>query len=212
MLPWPFKRFLLIKVYGYVIDNTAKIGYSWIFPDKLIMRQGARIGSLNFIKGLEYLYLGKEASIGNINWITAFPKKNKNFFKGFESRNPHLTIDNHSCITNRHLIDCTDSIAIGEYTTIAGFRSQLLTHSIDLKLNRQSCYPIKIGSYAFIGTDVVILPGTELPSYSILGAKSLARGRLNDEYSIYSGIPAVKVKNLEKEHYLYFSRTSGRVY
>src|SRR3712207_7972137 len=47
------------------------------------------------------------------------------------------------------------------YTTL--FRSQFLTHSIDLLENVQRSRPIKIGKFCFVGTNSVILGGSVLP-------------------------------------------------
>ena len=88
-------------------------------------------------------------------------------------RQPQLILGEHSAITHRHLIDCTNSVTIGKFTTFAGFQSQILTHSIDLERNRQSSSPVRIGDYCFIGTNCVLLGGSALPDYCVLGAKSL---------------------------------------
>ncbi len=45
------------------------------------------------------------------------------------------------------LIDCTARVRIGAFATIGGFRSQLLTHSIDFEAGRQTAEPIEIGEY-----------------------------------------------------------------
>jgi hypothetical protein len=47
------------------------------------------------------------------------------------------------------------------------------SHSIDLHECRQSSKPFAIGEYCFVGTGCVILAGSELPDYSVLGASSL---------------------------------------
>ena len=49
--------------------------------------------------------------------------------------------------TKYHHFDCTSNIHIGKFTTIAGYHSQFLTHSIDLYENRQDSNSILIGDY-----------------------------------------------------------------
>jgi acetyltransferase-like isoleucine patch superfamily enzyme len=108
------------------------------------------------------------------------------------------------------MIDCTDSIKIGNFSTIAGYYSQLLTHSINLRISRQECSTITIGDYCFIGTNCVILPGSMIPNFSILGACSLLNRKYEEEYFLYSGVPAKPIKKLND--YQFFLRSSGVVY
>ena len=119
-------------------------------------------------------------------------------------------MEEHSAITNRHIIDCTNAVHIGKFSTVAGFRSQILTHSIDLEACRQSSAPVTIGDYCFVGTDCVLLGGSSLPNYSILGAKSLLNTSQQQEYYLYAGVPAKPVKELDRD-FGYFSRTTGFV-
>jgi acetyltransferase-like isoleucine patch superfamily enzyme len=121
-----------------------------------------------------------------------------------------LVIGKHSAITSRHIIDCTNFIRIGEFSTIAGYRSQLLTHSIEIDKNRQWSKPIEIGDYSFVGTNTVILGGSSLPSFSVLGANSLLNKDFKDRYSLLAGVPAVPRRSLPST-YGYFKRKKGFV-
>jgi acetyltransferase-like isoleucine patch superfamily enzyme len=116
-----------------------------------------------------------------------------------------------AAITKHHHIDCTSPVTIGKFTTIAGYYSQLLTHSIDIFESRQDSHPISIGDYCFVSTNVVILGGAQLPDYSVLGAKSLLNKKHNQPYALYAGQPAVFVKTIDKEA-KYFTRTEPFVY
>src|SRR5262249_18822700 len=131
-------------------------------------------------------------------------------FSHKQDRKPVLTMGEHAAITNRHLIDCTDLVSVGRFTIVAGFQSQIITHSIDLQENRQSCSPVSIGEYCFVGTNCVILGGTTLPDYSILGAKSLLNQSFAESYQLYGGVPARPIKALAAE-YKFFSRKEGFV-
>lgn len=208
---WSLRRWLLQKLFGYKIHPTASIGYAWIFPKQLIMGAHSSIGHMTICKGLDLLQMGEHSSIGRGNWITAFPSGSSDHFVHQKDREPELIIGDHSAITNRHLIDCTNSVTIGNFTTFAGFKSQILTHSIDLERCRQSSLPVKIGDYCFVGTDSVILGGSSLPDYSMLGAKSLLNKHFLEDYTLYAGVPAKPIKKLPGE-YKYFSRTVGFVY
>ena len=77
--------------------------------------------------------------------------------------------------------------------------------------NRQDSKPIFIGDYTFIGTNVIILGGASLPSYSVLGAKSLLNKKFSTEWRLYGGVPAVELSELSRDA-KYFSRKDGFVF
>lgn len=209
-LPWCLRRILLENIYGYRIHRTAKIGFSWVFPDKLEMEEHSRIGHLTVCKGLSRLKLGASACLGNLNWITGFPRHLRTFFADNVSRAPELSLGAHAAITHRHLIDCTDRVAIGDFTTVAGFHTQILTHSVNLQANKQTAAPVSISSYCFVGTRCTILPGSLLPDHCVLAAGSVLEREQIDSYSLYGGVPARAIKSLP-EDWQYFSRSVGFV-
>lgn len=210
LLPWRVRRTALRVFFGFEIDATARIGFSVILAERLRMGPGSRIGHLTIIKGLQELLLEESGSLGNLNWVTAFPPGSATHFSSDVSRNPALIIERHAAITHRHLIDCTDRVLVGEYTTIGGWRSQILTHAIDVRLSRQRSAPITIGKYCFVGTNVILLKGARLPDYSILSAGSVLSGAMSDTFMLYSGVPAAAVKSLDRES-AYFGRQQGFV-
>lgn len=136
------------------------------------------------------------------NIQTFFPSK---------KRKSELILGNESAITKKHHLDCTNSIKIGEYTTIAGYNSQFLTHSIDIYEGRQNSKPISIGDYCFISTSVVILGGASLPSYSVLAAGGVLNKPYNENYTLYAGVPARSIKEIPHEA-KYFNRKTGFIY
>lgn len=212
ILPWKVKRLIYIKIFKYKIAPSARIGFSIIFPRILIMENNSKIGSLTYCKGIELVHLEESSKIGSLNWISGFPSNNSEIghFSYDKNRFPALIIKKHSAITSRHIIDCTNTITIGEYTTVAGIRSQLLTHSINIYNSRQESLPITIGNYCFISTSVICLGGTTIPDYSVVSALSLCNKKYVDPYSLYGGVPAKKIKNLEKD-IKYFNREVGYV-
>jgi hypothetical protein len=209
-LPWPLRRAILRSFFGYEISDTSRIGLSWICPKKLVMKDGARIGHLTVCKSIDLLELGEDAFVGNLDWITGFPSGPSEHFAHQTDRRPELILGRHSAITNRHIVDCTASVHIGAFATFAGFASQLLTHSINLETNRQEAYPITIGDYCFVGTNCILLGGSALPHYSVLGAKSLLNKAFTESHFLYGGVPAKPIKALP-ESTPYFLRKSGFV-
>jgi len=210
VMPWAIRRRLLRTFLGYQIDPTAHIGLAWVFPKMLIMESNSKIGDFTVCKGQDLIRLNQYASIGRLNWITSFPSHLKEHFQHNKDRSPSLIVGAHAAITHRHLIDCTDQVTIGQFSIVAGFQSQMLSHSIDLQESRQSCSPINIGSYSFVGTNCVILGGSTLPDYSVLGANSLLNDSYADPYHLYGGVPARPIKALERTN-KFFCRSEGFV-
>jgi len=210
LLPWPLKRRLLRLVYRYELHPSSRIGLAWVFPSHLVMRSQSRIGHLTVCKDLTRLELGESATIGRLNWITAYPLAGATHFAHRAARAPELMLAEHAAITNRHIIDCTDRVSIGAYATIAGYRSQLLTHSIDLAESRQDAKPIAVGRYAFIGTACTLLGGTAVPDYSVVAANSLLHTVYDEPYRLYAGVPAKAVAQLDPQ-LKYFRRAQGFV-
>lgn len=210
--PWPLRRYLLKWLLGFCLEEGSRIGLTIVLGVRSVrLERGATIGHLNFIRGLDELFMGRNSFIGRLNWITAFPTGTATRHFALDSdRRPSLTLGAESAITSRHLIDCTGSIAIGQYSTVAGYRSTLLTHSIDIDANRQSSKPIVVGAYCFVGTGCTLLPGAALPDYSVLGACSLLNKRHTEPWCLYGGVPAKYVAALSNEA-RYFTRDRGFV-
>jgi acetyltransferase-like isoleucine patch superfamily enzyme len=211
LLPWPLRRVILNSMFGYKIHRDSYIGFAWIFPKQLVMDAKSKIGHLTMCREIDLLQLGAHASIGRLNWITGFPSgSSSKHFAHQTERSSSLILGDHASITHRHMVDCTNTVSIGAFSTFAGFRSQILTHSIDLANCRQSSAPISVGKYCFVGTDCVLLGGSTLPENSVLGAKSLLNKQYSDTFWLYAGTPAKPVKPLGAD-LAYFSRTDGFV-
>jgi acetyltransferase-like isoleucine patch superfamily enzyme len=208
--PWRLKRWLLQHLYGYQLDRTSHIGLAWVFPRQLIMGRDARIGHLTVCKGLELVQLGDSASIGRLNWVSAYPLNRPPHFTHIQGRRPELLIGAHAAITHRHIIDCTERVSIGEYSTLAGYRTQVLTHSIDLRECRQDAAAVLIGRYVFIGTRCTVLGGTVVPDYCVVGANALLNDRYEGTHQLLAGVPAKPVAQLDPTM-KYFTRREGFV-
>lgn len=210
-MPWPLRRFLLVHVLGYHIHRSARIGFSLICPTFLEMGPQSSIGHLTLCKqGVSLLRLGEGATVGNLNWITGVPLQGTPYFKDELDRRPELVVHDQAAITNRHFVDCTAAVSIGRFSTFAGCRSIILSHSIDLINCKQSSSPVSIGEYCFVGAAAVLLPGAGLPDYSVLGANSLLNKSYAEPYFLYAGSPARPVKQLPSD-FKYFTRTVGFV-
>lgn len=211
ILPWPLKRLVLLRIYKYSIARSAHIGFSWVFPVSLDMRSGSQIGHFNVVTNIKLLSMGEFSRIGRFNWITGFPLTNPlPHFLTELNRDPSLFLGKHAAITKQHHIDATNTVSIGPFSIIAGYGSQVLTHSINIANNIQESEPVTIGDYCFLGTRSTILPGSSLPSYSVLGAHSLLNTKYIESYTLYAGVPATAKKRIS-EAAEFFNRLTGYV-
>ena len=211
LLPWFMRRRLLNLFFGFKIAPSARIGFSVVLSRQLEMAAGSRIGHLNFCSSLTLLRLAEKSAIAHKNWISCTPEgPDVPFFKLDVDRHSALILGRSTNISSRHHIDCSGTITVGDFVTIAGWGSQFCTHGIDIRTNRQRSGTITIGDYCFVGTRSVLLKDSVLPDFSVLAAGSVLNKRHQDAYSLYSGVPATKVRELESSS-LYFSRTVGDV-
>ncbi|MFY7878804.1 MAG: acyltransferase [Lacibacter sp.] len=211
-LPWRFKRIVLKLCFGYDLHPKANIGLAWVYPGHLIMREGAKIAHFTTAIHLDAIRMERNTSIGRSNWITGFSSSGQSkHFQHQPDRRSVLSMEEGAAITKQHHLDCTSPISIGKYTTIAGYRSQFLTHSIDILESRQDSKPITIGAYCFVSTGVLVLGGAVLPDCSVLGAGSLLNKKFNESYMLYAGTPAKTLKSISKDA-KYFSRPEPFVY
>jgi acetyltransferase-like isoleucine patch superfamily enzyme len=204
--PWSFRRRLLIWRYGWVIDPSARIGISILLPRMLKMGPKSRIHNLVFCKRIDLVEMGEDSGIATGTFITGFATDNKHFFHHCDDRRCELILGRSAGITSRHFIDCNGGVYIGDFTTVAGIRTQILTHSIDVYCNRQDAKSIKIGKYCFIGSGCILLPGCVLPDYSILGAGAVLTKAYTKKGCLYAGSPAREVKELDIDSIPYFKR------
>jgi acetyltransferase-like isoleucine patch superfamily enzyme len=155
------------------------------------------------------MHLGAHALIGNLNYITGEPAGSESYARNPERR-PELVLSEHSAITSRHSIDCTDTVSIGPFGVLGGWRCQILSHSFDIEAGSLRCAPVKVGGYSIVSTNSVLLMGASLPDHSVLGAMSLLKDDLTEPYRVYAGNPAREVSVYEPDA-AFFSRSRGPI-
>ena len=208
LLPWSLKRWFLHRLFGYDIEPSARIGLAWVYPKNLRMGKETRIDHFTVAVHIDSIELGDHATIGRSNWITGHPAGSNRHFTHQKERRPQLIVGEHSAITKHHYLDCTNTIRIGKFTTVAGHQSEMLTHSIDIVAGRQDSKPIEIGDYCFVGTRCIILGGGRLPSQSVLAAGAVLTKAFDKSFSVYGGVPAGYIKDAPPDA-RYFHRTVG---
>jgi UDP-3-O-[3-hydroxymyristoyl] glucosamine N-acyltransferase len=198
---------LLNTLFGWQVDRSARIGLS-LFVGVRRVRLGprARIGHFTVFRDLNYLELGTDSTIGQWNWITA--ARELLAASGGDGAGA-LVIGPHSAITSRHYLDCTGGVRVGAFTTIAGVRSTILTHQVDVYESRQVRLPVRIGEYCFVGSDVRIAAGSAIANGCAIAMGSVVAGALEEPGTLYGGVPARPIKELGEAAYL--GRRTGRV-
>ena len=174
-LPWPLQRLVLRALLGWKLHPTSRIGMSLILADRVVLEEGARIGHLQPISPIGLLHLERFAVLGHGN-IVGGGQRSPNY-REEPDRVSALILEEHAAVTRHHILDCSNTIVIGRFTTFAGYRSQILTHSPDFSRSHQTTRPVRIGSYCFVGTGSIILFGSELPDFCFLGAGSVLSGK-----------------------------------
>lgn len=202
------RRILARLILRAHISSSASIGVCYVDADHIVLGPGSYLGHLSIIRNLDSLELQSAARIGTFNWI--FGARGSESFSSRKERKSSLILREGASILSRHILDCTDTIEIGMFSTIAGYRSQILTHAINVEDNAQDCAPVLIGPYSFIGTGVVILKGAHFPAQSVLAAGSVYSAREGEPGKIYGGMPAKPVRSLPGDA-KYMNREDPRV-
>lgn len=209
VLPNRLRRVIYRRLLGYDIHPSAQVGHSLIDVDHLLMSEGAAIGSLSVIRGCEDVVMREEAVIGPLVWVNSV-RKDKGYFAG-QDRQCELIMDRGSVITCLHLLDCCHRIEFGAYASLAGFGSQILTHSVNIARVRQSARPVRIGHHTMVGTRSVILPGVTIPECSIVSAGSVMTRSFDNGPHLYSGVPAAALRPLNPDA-PFFTRTHAHIW
>jgi serine acetyltransferase len=194
-LPWSLRSRALTRLFGYEFAPSARIGLAIVASRRVRMADGSYIGHGTVARGMDNLDLGPHARIGPMNWIYAIPSDSK-YLAHESERRPELVLHQRAGITSRHLVDCSGSVTLDAGALVAGYRSQIISHQLDIQRNRQSTRPIHLGRCSMVGTGSIVLGGSRLPACSVLGAGSTLRSAFEEPHGLYSGVPAQRVAEL----------------
>lgn len=194
VLPWPLKRPIYRWLFGWKIAPGAHVGICVITARHVQLGRGARIGHFTVVRNLPQLRLEDHAAIGQWNWIAC----GEMFTTGEAVLPPPkeqgLFMAPYSAITSRHYLDCPGGIFVAEYAVVAGVRSSLFTHYVDFETSAMRCKPIRIGKYCYIGSNAKLTPGATVPDYSVVGMGAVVTGELEQEWTLYGGVPAKPIR------------------
>jgi acetyltransferase-like isoleucine patch superfamily enzyme len=207
-LPSPLKRSAYRHLFGYKIGRRVKIGFSMIDvaecsidddvsighlniflgTKKLSIGDHARIGHLNIIRGGDEVRLGRYSEIIRLNEINSIPEPDV-----MNEIDPRFILGDGSVVVASHKIDFTDRVELGKRVILGGRNSSLWTH------NRQMTKPITIGDFAYVGSEIRIAPGGEIPPRCVVGIGSVITKKLDGENNLIAGVPAKVVDSLGEE-------------
>lgn len=195
LLPLGRVKPLCLNLLGHNVDLSARIGIcllgihkiymgpnthlgqcNILFINRLVMREGSRLGNINFLRGMgTSVWLLAEAEIGNRNKIT----------RGFVPGHPppaQLRLGPLSKLTADHTVDLADSVLVGEDTVLGGLGSQIWTHGFMHQSGGLPRIYIKgkviFGKGGFIGSRCCISAGTCVGDDISVGAQSSIAGTL----------------------------------
>ncbi|WP_131185416.1 acyltransferase [Stutzerimonas kirkiae] len=185
--PCEFKNWLL-SVFGWQMGSNCRVGFSWISTKRVRLANGARVGHANLIVA-DALFLANNAYIGHLNRVTGPLWLVLDEQAGVGNQNKIVRAQNGvswghaicrlgkwSKITVEHIVDCTRSVTIGDYSILAGRGSQLWTHGYlhaPQGLGRfRIDGSIRIGSNVYIGSACVFNAGVHVADAITIGASS----------------------------------------
>ena len=207
VLPQRLKHWVARRLLGWDIHPTAHIGRSLIDVRHVSMGPESMIGPFNVIRALDRLELARGANIASRNWVVGVPLESAIYAKA-TNRDPSLILGEFAMVTVGHDIDCADRVELGEHAVIAGFRSSILTHSLNFVSDRFFTGTVTLGPYAVLLSDCVMLTSTHIPARSIVSAGSVVTTKLTAEQTFYRGNPAEAIRELPDN--LRFFKREGR--
>jgi len=200
--PWLYRRLL-----GYRIGARVRIGTSIIDAGSVDIADDVVIGHGNVMYGVGALVIGDHTRIGHLNVIRGGAEVRLGRYVEILRRNelnsipnptvvnpvdPRLLVGAGAVITTGHKIDFTDRVEIGPRAILGGRNSSLWTH------NRQRTAPVRIGTMAYLGSEMRAAPGAAVPAHSVVGMGAVVTDELTEEGALYAGVPARRVKVLSE--------------
>ncbi|MBK5249137.1 MAG: hypothetical protein JJE50_06835 [Actinomycetales bacterium] len=196
LLPASPTKNAVLRALGHAVHPTARARSNLIWRVRSIeMGPASRIGRFNVVKNLRLLRLGREASIGRMNLISAHPVYGRLYPSGAST-----VLGQNAYITSRHSIDCSGPVTVEDFAAVAGHRTTILTHSVDLRTDAQVAHPVTVGARSFVSTNCLLVGGAALPAHSVLAAGAvLSRTRTAGEPGLWGGVPARRIGEIDGE-------------
>lgn len=191
----------VLRACGHRVGKGCRIGFSLLWIDHLLLQGSNRIGHgnliicrrlcmghngyvgrMNLVSGPISILLRNTGSIGNANKIVRGPLNH------VTSGPAVLLIGRLGKITANHRVDCTRSVRIGDYSTLAGVGIQVWTHGYVHDVSGPGRYRIdgavNIGHNVYVGASCIISMGVSICPGVMVGAGTTV-SRSIDEQGLY---------------------------
>ena len=191
-LPCIVARLVVNLFHGYKIEKGAKIGFSLILCDEIILSSTSHIGHFNLIS-VRKLLLNEKNKIRHLNFIKGAIDLRMDNGAWINSQNkitgpleyykiPMFWMKKNAVIIMKHLFDVTDDITLGEGCLFAGAFTQVWTHAFHLGSERNVRVDgsVSIGKKCYIGANSVICSGVSLADNVVIGANTTVSKSLSE--------------------------------
>jgi acetyltransferase-like isoleucine patch superfamily enzyme len=207
LLPNFLKKFILKTFLGYKIGKNVKIGLSILDAKSFEIADNVSIGHFNLFTSIKTIRIGGSSKIGHLNifrggsiqlgrYVEVLRQNEINAIPlpiAANEVDSTFVMGDGGTISTGHKIDFTDRVTFGKLVILGGRNSSLWTH------NRQNTKPIQIGDYCYLGSEIRITPGAEIPPRCIVGIGSVITKKFTEEYKFIAGVPAKVVADLTEE-------------
>ena len=222
---------LLLQSLGWVIEDQVRIGFSYIQSknvnlglkssighgnfikiDCLYLEEGAYIQKFNQITGPLLIVLKKQAAIGNLNKIIRA-------YHSVSWGHSMFKLGELSKITSKHTIDCMRPVVFGNFSTLAGYSSQVWAHGFVHAPKGSDRYrvdgSVHIGDNVYIGSASILNPGIKIGNGVTIGSNSsVSSSLLKPGLYVNQSLRFVEFnyeKGLKKYPTIKSSRLNGKV-
>ena len=187
ILPINILRVFGYRLLGYKIQGS--IGFGTVIAVSSAKIEHCKIGLFNLFIGPMKIIIGEGASIGSLNifscgfWTTREQFRNWNYARS-------LQIGSQTLITSQHYIDVAGEFVLGDGSWLAGVRSQFWTHGAG-----ETDRNIEIGSDSYIGSAVRFAPGSGVGEHVIVAMGSVVTKHFDVSNAMIAGVPAKVVRD-----------------
>lgn len=156
---------------------------------------------MNHLRGGQRITIGAYATILRQNTFNSILERDFS-----EPTDAALDLGAGVFIASGHWLDFSHRITIGAHTILGGRNSSLWTH------NRQRARPITIGAHCYLGSEIRVAPGVNVPPLCIVSLGSVLTGKLTATRMLIGGNPATALRPLnDRDLYLVAHKTRSDI-
>ncbi len=217
-LPSPLKVLLYRSLFGFKIGRGVRIGLApFVGVRHCRIGDFARVGHFNLFYQIEDLDIGRHVQIGFMNLFRGGRSVRLREYSSVIRQNTLNSILDRdfvddvdaafelgcgSVVTSGHWFDFSAGITLGDHVIVGGRNSSFWTH------NRQRGRAIMVGHHVYLGSEVRVAPGAEVPACSIVALGSVLSGCYEPGRSLIGGNPAEVLRPLrDRDWFLVLRKT-----